>query len=163
MRLTIRKGECIVTVPKYIPNFIVLPQVEKFIKSKSEWIKKHIEQSEKKKISEVEDKQKYLYIKDELLTLIKQRLEYFNHFYGYTYKAVKVKKVSSRWGSCSKKGNLNFNYKLAFLTEEERDYVIVHELCHLGEFNHGINFWNLVSRAVPNHIKIRKGMKGRVI
>ncbi|MCF7865254.1 MAG: M48 family metallopeptidase [Candidatus Pacebacteria bacterium] len=104
------------------------------------------------KLSEKELKVKTLHI-------VTERLKYFNTFYNFTYKDVRVKKVSTRWGSCSRKGNLNFSHKLALLLPEEIDYVVVHELCHLAEFNHGPNFWKLVERTIPNYLQIRKGMK----
>ena len=65
----------------------------------------------------------------------------------------------TRWGSCSKKGTLNFNYKIALLSPELRDYIIVHELCHLGEFNHSSKFWLLVEKTVPNYKTLRKQIK----
>lgn len=98
-------------------------------------------------------------LKVKTLHIVTERLKYFNTFYNFTYKDVRVKKVSTRWGSCSRKGNLNFSHKLVLLLPEEIDYVVVHELCHLAEFNHGPNFWKLVERTIPNYMQIRKGMK----
>lgn len=65
----------------------------------------------------------------------------------------------SRWGSASERGNLNFNYKLLFLPLEVADYVIVHELCHLAEFNHSPAFWRLVERACPTHRALRQALR----
>lgn len=106
----------------------------------------------KSKLSEKE-------LKLRTLSIVTERLKHFNAFYNFIYKDVRVKKVSTRWGSCSRKGNLNFSYKLALLLPDEIDYVVVHELCHLAEFNHGPNFWKLVERTIPNYKQIRKGMK----
>jgi hypothetical protein len=50
---------------------------------------------------------------------------------------------------------MSFNYRIVLLPDHLRDYVIVHELCHLGEFNHSKEFWNLVARAVPDHRAVR--------
>ena len=88
-----------------------------------------------------------------------ERVGFFLAHYGALH-GIKVGKISirnqkSRWGSCSKKGNLNFNYKLVFLAPELRDYVIVHEICHVKEFNHGRGFWALVAEAVPDHREVR--------
>jgi len=88
--------------------------------------------------------------------LVHARLSYFNTFYGHSYKKVFIKNTKSRWGSCSVKGNLNFNYKLLFLPQELCDYVIIHELCHLKEFNHGRDFWTLVAKTCPNYRSHRK-------
>jgi predicted metal-dependent hydrolase len=69
----------------------------------------------------------------------------------------------SRWGSCSRKGNLNFNYKLIQLPQELADYIVVHELCHLKQFNHSHAFWNLIAETIPNHIELRKILKNQYI
>ena len=58
-----------------------------------------------------------------------------------------------------KKGNINFNYKIALLPVHLADYIIVHELCHLGQFNHSQKFWNLVAKTFPNYLEIRKELK----
>ena len=93
------------------------------------------------------------------MNIVQERLKHFNQFYNFSYKDVRVKKVSTRWGSCSRRGNLNFSHKLALLRPEEIDYVVVHELCHLAEFNHGPKFWKLVEQTIPNYMQIRKGMR----
>ena len=87
------------------------------------------------------------------------RLTHWNQFYGFTFGRVTIKNHKSRWGSCSKKGNLNFNYKIALLPSELADYIIVHELCHLGEFNHSSRFWALVAKAIPNHRVLRARLR----
>ncbi len=87
------------------------------------------------------------------------RLLHYNQLYGHEYRRVAIRNTRSRWGSCSKKGNLNFSYKVALLPPELCDYVVVHELCHLAEFNHGPNFWALVARAVPNHPQLRRQLQ----
>lgn len=97
----------------------------------------------------------YLKYKEQARTLAHSRLEYFNRFYGCTYKRVFVKNQKSRWGSCSSKGNLNFNYKIALLPSHLADYIIVHELCHLKEFNHADSFWKLVEKTIPDYKKRR--------
>lgn len=93
------------------------------------------------------------------LTLAYKRIEHFNAIYGFTFNSVKIKNTTSRWGSCSSKGNLNFNYRMVFLPEKLSDYIIVHELCHLGEFNHSQKFWGLVSRTIPDYMEIRHELK----
>lgn len=80
--------------------------------------------------------------------------------YGYTYNRISIKNQKTCWGSCSRRANLNFNYKILFLPPAIQDYIIVHELCHLREFNHSPRFWELVARAVPNHVAIRRELRG---
>ncbi len=74
------------------------------------------------------------------------------------YKRVTIRDQKSRWGSCSSKGNLNFNYRLILLPEYMMHYVIVHELCHLLEMNHSQRFWVLVSLTIPDYVQIKSEM-----
>lgn len=102
---------------------------------------------------------KYLEHKDQARELVLRKLEYFNKIYGYQYHKVAIRNQKSRWGSCSKRGNLNFNYKITLIPEHLGNYIIVHELCHLGEFNHSPAFWALVARGYPDYKKARAELK----
>ncbi len=104
------------------------------------------------------DYEKY---KEQARALVHARLLYFNQYYGFKIGQVRIKNQKTRWGSCSKRGNLNFSYRLAILPQHLADYVVLHELCHLGEFNHSINFWNLVARQMPDYAARRKELSGR--
>lgn len=105
------------------------------------------------------NKKHYARYKEQTRMLVHARLAFFNAHYRYKVGRVFIKNSKSRWGSCSSRGNLNFNYKLLFLPPEVADYVIVHELCHLKEFNHGPAFWALVAQTVPNHKVLRKALR----
>lgn len=98
----------------------------------------------------------YLRHKEEARSLVKERLEHFNAFYKFKYNRVAIKNHKRRWGSCSSKGNLNFNYRIVFLPPHLADYLVVHELCHLGEFNHSPRFWALVGKTISDWEKRRK-------
>lgn len=93
----------------------------------------------------------YLMHKEAARILIQSRLAYFNQFYQATYNRVAIKDQRRCWGSCSSKGNLNFSYKLLFLPPCLRDYVILHELCHLRVLNHSARFWNELSPVMPDY------------
>lgn len=101
----------------------------------------------------------YLAHKEAARTLVRERIAHFMGYYGPRHSIavgkIAIRNQRSRWGSCSRKGNLNFNYKLTFLPPEVRDYVIVHEICHIKEFNHGPGFWALVAEIVPEHKRLR--------
>src|SRR3989338_7663039 len=97
----------------------------------------------------------YLKYKELARALVKQKLAQYNQVYGFKINRVAIKNHKSRWGSASKKGNLNFNYRLVLLPEALADYVIVHELCHLKEFNHSKSFWGLVEKTIPNYKVIK--------
>lgn len=97
--------------------------------------------------------------KEHARAIATERLAHFNQFYNFTYGRIAIRNTKSRWGSCSKKGNLNFSYKIALLPPHLADYIIVHELCHIGEFNHGKGFWELVERTMPEWRKYREELK----
>lgn len=97
--------------------------------------------------------------KERARKLVEQKLVYWNQFYKYTYGRVSIRNQRTRWGSCSRKGNLNFHYKILFLPEELVDYLIVHELCHLRAFDHSQRFWSLVSKTIPDYQKRRRALK----
>jgi hypothetical protein len=90
---------------------------------------------------------------------VENRVSYFNKFYNFEINRVAIKNTSTRWGSCSSKKNLNFNYKIIYLKPEQADYLIVHELCHLGELNHSKRFWELVSKTIPDYVETNKELK----
>lgn len=113
-----------------------------------------------KTIFNTQSRKQYLLHKEKARAHVKERVEYFNKHYNLPVGKIAIRNQKSRWGSCSRRGNLNFNYKLALLPPELCDYVIVHEICHIKEFNHGQNFWNLVAETIPNHKELRKRLVG---
>lgn len=100
--------------------------------------------------------------KEKARKLVEEKIAKWNAVYNFKYNRISIKNQRTRWGSCSKKGNLNFNYKLALIPTHLAEYIVVHELCHLKEFNHSKNFWDLVTKAVPDYRECRKELKGRV-
>ena len=151
-------GSVVVTAPTWFGEMLI----ERFIHEKAEWILSKLAFFRLHKTQAItrETKTEYLKYKETTRVLVKERLEYFNRFYGFRFNAINIKNQKTRWGSCSRKGNLNFNYKLALLPTHVADYIIVHELCHLSEFNHSRKFWELVAQMVPDHKKIRKELRG---
>ena len=101
----------------------------------------------------------YLQHKEVARTLVMQKLEQFNQHYALSWGKVAIRNQKTRWGSCSKNGNLNFHYRIAFLPDSLQDYIIVHELCHLKMFNHSQAFWDLVAEKVLNHQECRKSLR----
>lgn len=150
-------GRCVVSAPKYVPQYII----KQFVHSKSEWIQErlyHFAKTRKDKPTP-HTKEEIAELKKKALALVEKRLRHFNVSYGYEWKDIRIKNQKTRWGSCSKRGNLNFNYKIALLPPHMADYIIVHELCHLGAFDHSRTFWNLVGKTVPDYKAIRDALK----
>ncbi len=102
---------------------------------------------------------RYYEHKNEALIFISKKLEKFNKYYNFKYNRISIRNQRTRWGSCSRKGNLNFSYKILFLPEHLSDYIIVHEICHLKEFNHSKNFWNLVAKTIPDYLEKRRELR----
>ena len=74
------------------------------------------------------------------------------------YERIAIRDQATRWGSCSGKGNLNFNWRLVLLPEELADYVVVHELAHRFHMNHSRQFWSVVAHELPDYIERRKAL-----
>lgn len=158
MRLAVYcDGVFVVTAPKHLE----LSVVEKFIIKKSQWILDKLDyfsgfaNSFKVKNTKAE----YLKYKDAAQALVEKKIAKFNKVYKFKFNKANIKNQKTRWGSCSKKGNLNFNYKIALLPEKLAEYVVVHELCHLGQFNHSQKFWNLVAKTMPDYLEIKEDLK----
>lgn len=95
----------------------------------------------------------------EALALAEERLAVFAPRYGVRFGRVSIRNQRTRWGSCSRSGNLSFNYRIIHLPEQLRDYVIVHELCHLVRFDHSEGFWRLVAETFPEYRRLRKELR----
>lgn len=93
------------------------------------------------------------------LERIRERLAVYGPRIGGEYGRVAIRDQRSRWGSCSAKHNLNFNWKLIMAPPQVLDYVVIHELCHLHEFNHSTRFWRLVSAQMPEYEAWKKWLK----
>ncbi len=88
-----------------------------------------------------------------------QRCAYYRQFTGGIYHSITIRDQKTRWGSCSSRGTLSFNYRLIFAPPAVLDYVVVHELCHLTHMNHSADFWNLVGSVMPDYKQHRKWLK----
>ena len=71
--------------------------------------------------------------------------------HGLTVGRVSIRNQRSRWGSCSRNGAISLNYRLMLMPVRVADYVLIHELMHLQQQNHGPRFWRLVERACPDY------------
>lgn len=153
-------GEVRVLAPKGLPKLVI----EQFLAEKGSWILKNVRQLQQVSPQPFPEDPK-LYQKSRLAAkkLVQSRLEYFNRFYGFTYDRISIRNQQTRWGSCSAKGNLNFNYRILFLPSELSDYVVVHELCHLRELNHSPAFWLLVELTIPDYKKRRQLLRQKRI
>lgn len=158
MRLAVHvDGSIVVTAPYGAGEALV----ERFMSEKSKWLISKIEYFKQFKGQTFlkHSRSRYLKHKEKALELARERVAHYAGVYKFKYKSISIKNQKTRWGSCSRKGNLNFNYKIALLPERLADYIIVHEVCHLGELNHSTRFWNLVSKTFPDHQQLRSELR----
>ena len=93
------------------------------------------------------------------LEVIPARVQHYASLIGVTYGRITIRNQRSKWGSCSSKGNLNFNYRLHYLPQELMDYVVVHELAHRVYMNHSDKFWALVERYIPDYKECQRRLR----
>ena len=91
--------------------------------------------------------------------ILDERLPVMGSNLSLSYKKISIRNLKSRWGSCSKTGNLSFSLLLSMLPVDVIDYIIIHELMHLVEFNHSKRFWQLVEEANPRYDEHRKWLR----
>ena len=157
LRVTIKPGG-ILAVAK--PNFISDRAAEDFLLRKAAWILKTIDKmSCRRNFLNNGNRADYERLAPAARQLAAQRLAFFNASYNLKFGRVAIRDQRTRWGSCSHKGNLNFNYRIALLPPHLSDYIIVHELCHLRHLDHSRRFWDLVGQVLPDYAALRRELR----
>ena len=99
------------------------------------------------------------YLKENALQIVQERCAYFSQILKLSYKTSSVNNNKTRWGSCSRTGDIAINWRAVMLKPNILDYIVVHEFCHLLEFNHTKNFWTIVQTILPNWRALRLELK----
>ncbi len=147
----------------FVPLYVSDNEIEKMVISKSKWIDKHMlkvqstidERSKLEKITFEQVKE----LADQAVEYIPKRVKYYAEKENFVYNKITIKNLVSRWGSCSTKGNLNFNCLLMLTPDYVIDYIVVHELCHLREMNHSEKFWAEVEKIMPDYQRAELWLK----
>lgn len=144
-------GSIVLKAPIYVSD----TEINEFIKQKSDWIEKHLQKIQERKdkmsninpltMNEIHD------LADKAMKIIPERTAHYAPLIGVDYGRITIRNQKSRWGSCSGRGNLNFNCLLMLMLSDVIDYVVVHELCHRKEMNHSKEFWMEVERILPDY------------
>lgn len=148
-------GEVIVKAPYYAST----EEIEKFLEEKLSWIGEKRQEAFDRLIgddgvpvnTEHIDFEEMKSLGERMMKEFVPRIREYASILGVTYGRVTIRNQQTRWGSCSSKGNLNFNCLLMLAPVWVQDYVIVHELCHRIEMNHSKRFWNLVESVMPDY------------
>jgi len=147
------------------PRYASKREIDRIVEKNETWIYKHIEIIKKNKADyealnvEKLTSEEIKTLAEQTLKLIPQRVEYFARQVGVDYGRITIRNQKTRWGSCSSKGNLNFNWRLIFAPEEVVDYIVVHELAHRKEMNHSRAFYNVVASVLPDYQVQEKWLK----
>ena len=151
-----REGQVIVRTPYGITK----RQVEEFLDEKKDWLLQTRQRVEKRKTEQIPISEE---VRREGIERAKrifpERTAYFAKRMGVDYGRITIREQKTRCGSCSSKGNLNFNWKLVLLDPELQDYVVVHELAHRREMNHSVAFWKVVEAELPDYRERRRRLK----
>lgn len=159
------------SVTMRVPLAATKRDIEQILKAKEPWIQRHRAEIRRRK-EELEARHLPKLTDDDIRELaerarkcIPERAAHFARIIGVDYGRITIRNQKTRWGSCSGKGNLNFNCLLMLAPTEVIDYVVVHELCHRKEMNHSAAFWNEVGKVIPDYRKFEKWLKdeGRMI
>lgn len=140
-------------------------KITSFICEKENWIQKHMniakqrhEAAEEKGIGKISPEEVYKLAND-AKTVIPPIAAKYADIMGVDYGRITIRNQKTRWGSCSSKGNLNFNCLLMLAPRQVLEYVVVHELAHRKEMNHSTNFWKIVESVKPDYRKDRRWLK----
>lgn len=147
----------------FVPLYVSDNEIERMVISKSKWIDEHMlkvqstidERSKLEKITFEQIKE----LADQAVEYIPKRVKYYAEKENFVYNKITIKNLVSRWGSCSTKGNLNFNCLLMLTPDYVIDYIVVHELCHLREMNHSEKFWAEVEKIMPDYQRAELWLK----
>ncbi len=151
-----RRG-VVVTIPCFVPYKTGL----EFFLTKKDWVMKiQTRQRELTGAGHIPTPEEIEDLRKEAKEVLPKRLLELAARYSFEYNSVRIKHNSSNWGSCSRKGNINLNLNLARLPDELRDYVILHELCHLRHPNHGPEFHALLESICPDHLAKQRALRG---
>ncbi len=154
-------GQVIVRVPNRYSGC----KVQSFVEEKRPWIERAVKNMEKKRLEreryekehplEKLTREELDQLADDALKDLPMRVRKYAQIIGVQYGRITIRCQKTKWGSCSAKGNLNFNCLLLRAPENVRDYVVIHELCHRKEMNHSPRFWAEVDKVMPDY-KVHK-------
>ena len=142
----------------HAPNRMPVKQIESFISSHLRWIEEKQEKARAKMRPEPTDAEIESF-KKQARSVLTSLTEHYAALMGVTYEKISVTSAKTRFGSCSKKGSINYSWRLMLYPKEAWEYVVVHELCHLKHFDHSAAFWQTVEKYLPDYKERQKLLK----
>lgn len=151
-----RDGQVVVRCPMRMPD----SKAREFAESHRAWIESNYKKVQERISSKpVFTEQEVKAYREQARKILTEKTSRWAEKMGVDYGRIAIRQQATRWGSCSVKGNLNYNWKLVLLPEELQDYVVVHELAHRREMNHSPRFWSIVEREIPDYLSRRRQLR----
>lgn len=144
-------GEVVVRCPQKATD----KEIRWIVEAKADWIRTQLSELASKPAAPTLTAEQIRALAQQAKAHLPKRVTYFAEKIGVTYGRITIRNQTSRWGSCSDQGNLNFNCLLMLAPASVQDYVVVHELCHRKEMNHSARFWAEVAKILPDY-KVRR-------
>ena len=148
--------EVVVRAPKGISK----DKIEAFVARSKAWIDTHVaRQVAFNEAHPIESDAELEALRAKALAVLPKRVEYFSKIMGVTPTKVSINKATTRYGSCSSSGRINFSCRVMRFSDEAIDYVVVHELAHLKHLNHSAKFWAFVGKFIPDYKERKRLLK----
>lgn len=159
LALEVNERGILVRAPRFASN----AQIERFVRTNADWIDRRLRKLEQRKAQAEEagllTEAEIESLKKQARDVIPERVDYYAGMLGVSYGRISIRCQKTRWGSCSRTGNLNFNCLLMLAPAEVLDSVVVHELCHRREMNHSARFYAEVRQAMPDYDRWNRWLK----
>ena len=159
LSVEVKADSVLVRAPHKVSN----KEIQKFLEEKQNWIEKNLKKLQERqalfKQQEPYTQEEICMLVEKALDVIPQRVRYYAPIVGVDYGRITIRNQRTRWGSCSSKGNLNFNCLLMLFPDEVLDSIVVHELCHRKHMNHSAAFYEEVERVFPEYRRCEKWLK----
>lgn len=162
-----RDGTVIVRAPRRCSQVAI----DAFVQEKQEWILKQLTLCSQKETEKENRRVKVgilcmpetetgcLTYRSQAKQVFARKVAWYAQQMQVSYGTIAIREQKTRWGSCSSRGNLNFNWRLILAPEPVLDYVVVHELAHRKEMNHSTRFWGIVEEMMPDYRQYRGWLK----
>ncbi len=135
-------------------------EIYRFLQQKQFWIYKRAKSEMTNAENKVERSEEEMNrLREQARVVLTQKSSDYAKRLGVSFQKIRIGNQRTRWGSCSSKGTISYNWRLILMPEPIMDYVVVHELCHLLEMNHSKQFWGLVAGIIPNYAEYRTWLK----
>lgn len=154
--ISVRDAVVTVRAPKGVPK----SRIDCFVLEKADLITRTVDKQRSRVASEQQlNDEKIALLKREAMLYLKPKLDEYSKITGIKYGKIRITSAKRRFGSCNTKGTICFSYRLMLYPEQAREYVVLHELCHIVHMNHSADFYALIAKYMPDYAARRAMLK----